>query len=76
MHPRDLTLGPDIASCAKLGVVCASSESYNDLIVLGNDHGRSADEFIEDGSAFCCLIAGSQVLRQGLVEHTGDEDQL
>lgn len=76
MHLGDLTPGPDVANCTELGIVCASSESYNDLIVLGNDHGRSADEFIEDGSAFCCLIAGSQVLRQGLVEHTGDEHQL
>lgn len=76
MHPGDLTLRSDIASCTKLSIVCASSKSYNDLIVLGNNRGKSAGEFIEGGSAFCRLIAGSQVLRQGLVEHTGDEHQL
>ena len=35
MHLGDLTLGPDMASCTKLSIVCASSESCNDLTVLG-----------------------------------------
>ena len=62
MHPGDLTLRSDMASCTKLSIVRASSESYNDLIVLNNDRGRSADEFIE-GRASCKTHLSPPVLR-------------
>ncbi len=56
--------------------MCSSSESYDDLVILGDDGGGRIDEFVKDGSAFRRLIAGAQSLCQDLVERTGDERQL
>ena len=66
----------DIPSCTKFCVTCSSSESYDDLVILGDDRGGRIDEFVKDGSAFGRLLAGAQSLCQDLVERTGDERQL
>ena len=56
--------------------MCPTGESYNDLIVLGNDGGGGMDEFVEEGLAFAGLIAGAQAMGEDLIECTGDEGQL
>lgn len=56
--------------------MCLSSELYNDLVMLGDDCGRSIDESVEEGSSFRRLIAGAQSLFQDLVERAGDECQM
>ena len=76
MHPGDRALVSDITRCPKFRVVCPSRESYNDLVMLGDDGGGRIDEFVKDGSAFGRLIARAQSVCQDLVERTGDECQL
>ena len=69
-------MGSEITRSPKFRVVRPSGESYNDLVILGDDGGGRIDEFVENGSAFGRLIAGAQSLCQDLVERTGDECQL
>ncbi len=53
-----------------------SCESYNDLVLLGDDCGGRINEIVHDNSAFGHLIAGAQSLYQDLVERIGGERQL
>ena len=60
LQPRDGSLGSDISCCAEFGIMCASGESYSDLILLRDDCGGGLYEFFEERLAFAGLISRSQ----------------